>query len=499
MAEGNDNVIVAEVPWAFEAWFEEFARPEFGVSADEIKAWLVGEEFTTRMSLLGMQMGDLPAVWSGGRSRVMLSLTEDLRKRPRIQAQGDADAAPIEALVGASRVKSKYLLFLNGEELKTASTTDATSRVLQAQVVMRMADADKRPKYGLAPTFEKLIGGEELSRLAREVEATQMAGIAKSEATSLANIFWLLGGRAKMPDARVWTDSEVLWRVLTGEWDKYELGRLSLADFHHSGASSVSTTVMVGYPFIRWLLEALAGLESVLTGLFSEQLQGVTAVFAAKLENAWTQLTTSTEFRLFTSVNDVIADFFRELRTGTEASLNGAKNVKVFLASALDKIVFTTRENGAAMNEWFQNHRLTMYVLPAVTTRKATKPSELDGGDGKEKEQAAPGAGADTRAPMGTVIAATSGVAAAGLVSARTTISTVDKKTQICVYHLSWVLGIPGAKACTRGTACEFAHDDLKDISKDSAKGAIVSALAKNPTARDANLAAIDASTIMKA
>ena len=402
---GVQAAAVQRPPFGLDQWFGEIApRINNPVTAAAVLQFLKDEECTTAEILTSLKHEDFRE-FSTGIARLMMLVIEELEaaefpnKRRRVNAQG-AFAPPLpiiqpdgvegEAVVPKGRAKQSFALFPNGEEVVTADTKDLPQRVVDATLMMRAGEVDRRGLYGLAPQFGKVVTGPRLGELASDVMMAQAAGTRKVNAPSAVQTLWGLGSLAKMAKARVCEDKGLLSKMVMGEWSKFQLGHLSLRDFNHTGRFSVSRTALVDYAFVRQMREALEGLELVMGAVFSPVLVGFTLALRTRLEADYLELASSTQLMCYAQVNDRLADAFEELRTAIKGaggvSLNGPDRVKALLETCLSQVQMSNLAGGAAMVDVFNRIRGNTYVLVATESKEA--PASTVGGGGAKEEVA---------------------------------------------------------------------------------------------------------------
>jgi hypothetical protein len=283
-------------------------------------------------------------------------------------------------------------------------------RAVSAQLAVRTTDPDRHRLLGLAPYFDSPLDAAELSKMASEVMAARSGGVERDATTETQKVWWGLGVFITMLSARVWMDVAVLGRLVRGEWVKYELGGLSLRDFHRGGHFAVGADVLVDYDFLLTMMDALRGLATVLSAVFSPGLVGCVVDVLKRMEDAQYDLASCTQMRLFTQLNDAIADGIddakRSAKGPTGGDLKTAADVKAVFEYYLALVPFAGLKDGAAVNTIFNKHRRHLYswgkpevvkdskALPApVKGVGGGKEGQTGGGVGKQKEEKAGGKG----------------------------------------------------------------------------------------------------------
>ena len=402
-------------------------------------------------------VGEIPL--PRGDVRVLLALVGELNPNKRARVNLGPGALPplppniqLDGVEGGEmapkgKAKQSFAVFTSGEELLTVETKDLSQRVTDATLMVRAGEGDRRVLYGIGPPFVGVLTGEGLARLASDVMMAQAAGTGKEGATNAVQVLWGLGALAKLAGARVWTDKDLLSRVIKGEWEKFRLDGLSLRDFNHAGRFPVSRTVMVDYSFVRQLKDSLAGLELVTTAVLSPKLGGFTSALSSRLEVGCLELVSSSQLLLYTMINDSLVDAFKELRTSVKgvggASLNGPDRVKVLLETGLGHVQLPNLVGGPAQVELFNRLRGDLYVLVAKAASAGT-----GGGVAAEEVKKAEDKGVGRGGGKGPVL---------------------EAKTE-CLDSLRNSLGLKNhngvvIKTCTN-SLCKFEHTALFRINK---------------------------------
>lgn len=290
-------------------------------------------------------------------------------------------------VVPKARAKQSYAAFINGEEFVTIDGKDIGQRVADATLMVRVGEPDRRVLFGIGAPFVSVVTGQKLKEYASDVMMAQAAGITKENATNTVQLLWGLGALDRLADARVMKDDGLLSKAIMGEWNKFRLDELSLRDFAHTGRYAVSRAALVDYSFVRQLRDSLGGLELVVSAVFSQRMGGFTSVLSARLEATYLGLASSTQLLVFTSVNDCLADVFKEVRTSVKgvagASLNGPERVKELLETSLARVQLPNLAGGPAQVDMFNKLRGDMYILVAKENKAA---SASGGGGGAAKE-----------------------------------------------------------------------------------------------------------------
>jgi hypothetical protein len=324
---------------------------------------------------------------------------------------------------GALGAKQKYATFLDGQQLATNSGDKIAERVAAMQLLVRTADQSRYRLLGLLPNFDTAVDVEEIKKMALEVIAALSAAVAKEHTTEAVQAWWGLGAFHTLTESRVWKEVAVLGRVMRGEWGRYELGALSLRDFHRDGPFAVEVDVLVDYKFILAMTVALQGLVTVLSAVLSADLEGFADAIIARLFEARFTLASTNQRRLYTSVNDAVTDAFDEARRSMKGPTGGeirtAVDVRALFVHYLGLVAFTGLSEGAAANGVYAAHRQALY--------------HLDDPRGKAKDKApAASATGEVKGSGGA-----GGTKKAGLVGG-------GASGPVCVSHLRGLLGLKG-------------------------------------------------------
>lgn len=389
------------VAFSLEQWFIEegqaFSTPEAAVT---VQGWLHEQEFRDLDTLDGLTLVMLPAGWPYGRKVMLMKMVDRLLQRPAAKkARGDGDAgeqpvfAVIDAGGGAQKPqKLKFVDLLDGERLPTTTLDKVAERAFAAQLAVRAtSDRSRFRTLGLAPFYDKLMDGVALKQMAAEVISDLSVGKEKEAATEARQAFWGLRVFSTLLGSNVYGREGVLGRLLRGDWDKYKMGPLSLRDFHREGAFSVGARGKAEYSFVHRVMEALKSWALVMGAVFSTVFLGMTDEIADLLEKAHFGLAQWTQLRLYTLVNDAVADAIDDVKKAATGpgggDIKGPEGVKAVFVYYLKGVDVSKGTDGLRDNEVFRTLREDLYSFDTPTEDKGGKAPPapvMSGGGAKE-------------------------------------------------------------------------------------------------------------------
>ena len=315
---------------------------------------------------------------------------------------------------------------------------------------------------------------------------------------------------------------KTLAMFVCGKWDRWS-GTINLLQFLPTAMYEKTWPLkgQVDFTFMDQLSQGLLGVERVMAVVFSGQYLGMFDEYRRRLTATGTvdclrQLSKS--FVWYVAERPVVEVFTKVIsQYDGSGALQGPGYWRMRFVQACETVVLPVGEDGRNREFLFAQDVAPRLFRPSavlgggqLTSASLTTSPEVRkeaGGEGSKKKRrrgraqagtdVGTGPQASSTVPVAGFISASARAANAGVAAASRAGGAGGSKN-ICVFHLSFVLGMQGSRPCNKGAACEFAHNELKDISKDSAKKAIAAAMSKSPAIREANLAAIEASTVMK-